>query len=117
MLAAMIVMAVLAPAQAQAFKPQIIYVRATDETEGVPFSVKVRMDKGGRKQRRVAVTYKGERKRAHALDDPPLSHYQTDPFSIPVRNCYRRVQVTARNRFGVTKRTMRAEMIGTKGCG
>ncbi|MDQ2676751.1 MAG: hypothetical protein M3Y34_08065 [Actinomycetota bacterium] len=116
-LVALLAVALLAPAQAQAFKPEIVYVRATDDNEGVRFTAKVRMDKGGRDERKVSITYKGERKRAHPLDDPPLSHYQTGPFSIPVRDCYRGVEVRARNRFGVTKRTMRAELIGTNGCG
>jgi hypothetical protein len=115
MLAALLAVALLGPAQAQAFKPQIIYVRATDDNEGIRFTAKVRMDKGGRDQRKVSITYKGERKRAEPLDRPPLSHYQTNAFSIPVRDCYR-VEVRARNRFGVTKRTMRADLIGTNGC-
>ena len=74
LLAAFLVVAVLAPAQAQAFKPEIIYVRATDESDGIRFTVKVRMDKGGRNQRKVTVTYDGDRREAKALDRPPLSH-------------------------------------------
>ncbi len=62
--AAMLVVAVLVPAQAQAFKPDIVYVRATEDNEGITFTVKVRMDKGGRDERKVSVTYEGERKQA-----------------------------------------------------
>jgi hypothetical protein len=114
--AAMLVVAVLVPAQAQAFKPDIVYVRATEDNEGIRFTVKVRMDKGGRDERKVSVTYEGERKNAAPLDRPPLSHYETKAFSIPVRNCYR-VKVVAHNRFGTTIENMRAGLIGTNGCG
>ncbi|MDX6588563.1 MAG: hypothetical protein QOI31_3036 [Solirubrobacterales bacterium] len=114
-LAALIVVAVLVPAQAQAFKPDIVYVRATDESEGITFSVKVRMDKGGRNQRKVSVTFEGDRKEAEPLERPPLSYYETNPYSAPVRNCYR-VKVVAHNRFGTTTKNMRAGMIGTNGC-
>jgi hypothetical protein len=115
-LAALLVGATLVPAQAQAFKPDIIYVRATDDNEGIRFSVKVRMDKGGRNQRRVSVTYDGEEKNAEALERPPLSVYETGAFSAPSRNCYQ-VTVRAHNRFGTTTKTMRAATIGTNGCG
>ena len=64
----MLVVAILVPAQAQAFKPKIIYVRATEDNEGIAFTVKVRMDKGGRDERRVSVTYDGDRKQALALE-------------------------------------------------
>jgi hypothetical protein len=115
-LAALIVIALLVPAQAQAFKPDIVYVRATEEGEGIRFTAKVRMDKGGRDERRVSVTYDGERKRAKRLDDPPVSMYETGPFAAPIRNCYR-VKVVAHNQFGTTIKTMRASLIGTNGCG
>jgi len=115
-LAAVIVISVIVPAQAQAFKPDIINVRATDENEGIRFSVKVRMDKGGRDQRKVTVTYDGDKKNADALERPPLSIYETGAFSAPSRNCYK-VTVRARNRFGTTTKTMRAATIGTNGCG
>ena len=116
LLAALLIAAVLVPAQAQAFKPKIIYVRATEESEGVVFTAKVRMDKGGRNKREVFVTYDGERKEARALARPPLSHYETAPYSAPIRDCYR-VEVVAKNRFGTTRKSMRADMIGTNGCG
>ena len=113
--AALTAAAVLVPAQAQAFKPDIVYVRATDESEGIHFTVKVRMDKGGRDKRRVSVTYKGDRRQAKPVEHPPLSHYETSAYSIPTRNCYR-VKVVAHNRFGTTKKRMRAPLIGTDGC-
>ena len=115
-LAAILVAAILVPAQAQAFKPDIVYVRATEDDEGVHFTVKVRMDKGGRNKRKVSVTYEGERKQAVALERPPLSNYETRAFSAPSRNCYS-VKVVAHNRFGTTIKNMRADMIGTNGCG
>jgi hypothetical protein len=115
-LAAILVAAILVPAQAQAFKPDIVYVRASEEDEGVHFAVKVRMDKGGRNQRKVSVTYEGDRKIAKALERPPLSYYETGAYSIPSRNCYR-VKVVAHNQYGTTIKHMRADMIGTNGCG
>ncbi len=116
LLAAMLVVAVLLPAQAQAFKPDIVYVRATDDNEGIRFTVKVRMDKGGRNQRKVSVTYEGDRKQAQALERPPLSHYETGAYSVAPRNCFP-VKVVAHNRFGTTTKNMRASLIGTNGCG
>ena len=115
-IAALLVVAILVPAQAQAFKPDIVYVRATDDNDGIHFTAKVRMDKGGRDERKVSITYDGERKNAAALDRPPLSHYETKAFSIPTRNCYP-VKVIAHNRFGTTTKNMRAGLIGTNGCG
>lgn len=115
LLAALLISAVLMPAQAQAFKPKIIYVVATEESEGIVFTAKVRMDKGGRNQREVFVAYDGERKEARALERPPLSHYETPPYSAPVWDCYR-LQVVAKNRFGTTRKTMRASLLGTNGC-
>jgi hypothetical protein len=115
LLAALVAVAILVPAHAQAFKPEIIYVRATDDDEGIRFIVKVRMDKGGRNQRKVSVTHDGERKNAKALERPPLSHYETGAYSIPSRNCYP-VKVVAHNRFGTTTERMRASLIGTNGC-
>ena len=115
-LAGLMALAILVPAQAQAFKPKIIYVRATDESEGVHFTVKVRMDKGGADKRKVWVTYDGDMKSAEGLNDPPLSHFEAGPYAAPSRDCYR-VEVKARNRFGTTTRSMRADMIGTDGCG
>lgn len=116
LLAATMIAAILLPSQAQAFKPEIVYVRATDDNEGIRFTAKVRMDKqGARNQRRVSVTYDGERKRARPLKRPPLSMYETGAFSIPVRDCYR-VKVRARNEFGVTKKNVRAGLLGTDGC-
>jgi len=115
-LAALIVLAVVVPSQAQAFKPEIVYVRATADNEGVRFTAKVRMDKGGRDQRKVSVTYDGERKFARVLNEPPLSMYETPAYaSAPVRDCYR-VTVRATNRFGTTKERLRADRIGTDGC-
>ncbi|MDQ3758978.1 MAG: hypothetical protein M3331_03425 [Actinomycetota bacterium] len=114
--AALIALAALIPGQAHAFKPEIVYVRATADNEGVRFSAKVRMDKRSPNNRKVSVTYDGERKRARPLDDPPLSFYESDPFaSAPVRDCYR-VTVRATNRFGTTTRTLKADRIGTNGC-
>ena len=114
-LAALVAFGGLVPAQAQAFKPEIVYVRAEDDNEGIRFSAKVRMDKGGRSERKVQITYDGVRKNAAALDRPPLSFYETGPFSAPVRDCYR-VTVRAQNRYGTTTRTMRAGRMGTDGC-
>ena len=74
LLAAIIVVAVLVPAQAQAFKPDIIYVRATEDGNGIRFTVKVRMDKGRRNERKVSVRYDGVKKVADYLKQPPLSH-------------------------------------------
>jgi len=112
----MLVVAILVPAQAHAFKPKLIYVRATEDSQGVHFAVKVRMDQEGRRsERKVAVIHDGDRKRAHPLEDPPLSHWETGAYSIPSRNCYR-VTVIARNEFGKTIRNVRASMIGTNGC-
>jgi len=116
LLAAIVVVAVLLPAQAQAFKPDIVYVRATEDSEGIHFTVKVRMDKGGRNQRKVSVRYDGVTKDAKALERPPLSHYETGSYSIETRNCYP-VRVVAHNRHGTTTRDMRASRIGTNGCG
>jgi hypothetical protein len=116
LLAALMVVAVLVPAQAQAFKPKIIYVRATDDDEGIRFSAKVRMDKGGRAQRKVSVTYDGDRKDAESIGRPPLSFYETGPYSTGVRNCYH-VTVKATNQYGSTTKDMRADLIGTNGCG
>jgi hypothetical protein len=114
--AALMVAAVLVPAQAQAFKPKIIYVRATNDNEGIRFTVKVRMDKGGRDERKVAVTYNGNRKSAQGIDDPPVSMFETGPYaSAPVKKCYR-VKVRAHNQYGTTTKTMRADRIGTNGC-
>ena len=115
LLAAFLALAVLVPAQAQAFKPKIVYVRATDDNEGIRFTAKVRMDKGGRDERKVSVTYKGERKRAKSIGRPPLSLFETGPFSIPVRDCYR-VTVRATNQYGTTTKDVRADLIGTNGC-
>ena len=115
LLVALIAAAVLVPAQAQAFRPEIVFVRATDESEGIRFTVKVRMDEGGRDKRRVSVTYKGDRRQATYINEPPLSHWETNAYSIPTRNCYR-VKVVAHNRFGTTKKRMRAPLIGTDGC-
>jgi len=112
----MLVVAILVPAQAQAFKPDIVYVRATEDDEGIAFTVKVRMDKGGRDERKVSVTYDGEKKKAIALERPPLSHYETKAYSIPSRNCYR-VKIVAHNQYGTTIKNMRASLIGTNGCG
>ena len=86
LLAAVMAVAVLVPAHAQAFKPKIVYVRATDDDEGIRFTAKVRMDKGGRDQRKVSVAYKDERKNAKSIGRPPLSMFETGPFSIPVRD-------------------------------
>ncbi len=113
--AALMVVAILAPAQAQAFKPDIVYVRATDDDEGIRFTAKVRMDKGGRDQRKVSVTFRDERKNAAPLDRPPLSMYETGAFSIGTRNCYP-VTVKAQNRYGTTTKSMEAGLIGTNGC-
>jgi len=113
--AALMAVAILVPAQAQAFKPKIIYVRATEDSEGVHFTVKVRMDKGGANKRKVWVTYDGDKQSAQGLDDPPLSHFEAGPYGAPSRDCYR-VEVKARNRFGTTTKSMRAGMIGTDGC-
>jgi len=116
LLVALMAVAVLVPAQAQAFKPKIVYVRATDDDEGIRFTAKVRMDKGGRDQRKVSVAYKDERKNAKSIGRPPLSMFETGPFSIPVRDCYR-VTVRAKNQYGTTTKDMRADLIGTNGCG
>jgi hypothetical protein len=115
LLAILMAFAIIAPTQAQAFKPEIVYVRATDDNEGIRFTAKVRMDKGGRNERKVWVTYDGERKSAKVLKEPPLSLYETGAFSIPVRKCYR-VTVKARNQYGTTTKKMRADLIGTEGC-
>ena len=115
LLAALLVVAVLVPSQAQAFKPEIIYVRAADESDGIRFTVKVRMDKGGRNQRKVSVTYDGDRRQAKPLERPPLSHYETNGYSIPTRDCYR-VKVVAHNQYGTTIKNMRAPLYGTNGC-
>ena len=80
LLAAVMAVAVLVPAHAQAFKPKIVYVRATDDDEGIRFTAKVRMDKGGRDQRKVSVAYKDERKNAKSIGRPPLSMFETGPF-------------------------------------
>ncbi len=116
LVASLFVLAVLVPAQAQAFKPEIVDVRATDDDEGIRFTVKVRMDKGGRNQRDVNVTYDGNTRNAAFLKRwAPLSFYETGPFAAPVRDCYR-VEIRAKNRHGVTTRTMRAPLVGGNGC-
>ncbi len=114
-LAALMAIAILVPAQAQAFKPEIVYVRATDDDEGIRFTAKVRMDKGGRPQRKVSVKYEGDRKQATTVGKPPLSLFETGPYSTGVRNCYR-VTVKATNQFGTTKKNVRAGLLGTNGC-
>ena len=115
LLAAVMAVAVLVPAHAQAFKPKIVYVRATDDDEGIRFTAKVRTDKGGRDQRKVSVAYKDERKNAKSIGRPPLSMFETGPFrSRP--DCYR-VTVRATNQYGTTTKDMRADLIGTNGCG
>ena len=118
LLAALAVIAIGAalPTQAHAFKPEIVNVRATADSEGLRFTVKVRMDKGGRNQRDVNVTYKDDTQNAHVLDNgPPLSMYEAGPYAGPVRDCYR-VHVRAKNRDGVTSRTMKAPRLGGDGC-
>lgn len=115
LLAALMALAILAPAQAQAHKPEIIYVRATDDNEGIRFTAKVKMDKRAKKSRKVSVTFSGERKKAVPLFRPPLSMYETGAYSTGVRNCYS-VTVTATDRFGTTIENVRAGLLGTNGC-
>jgi hypothetical protein len=115
--AALLLAAALSPGAAQAFKPEIVNVRATDDNEGLRFTVKVRMDKGGRDQRDVNVTYEGDTQNARYVQDPgpPLSLWEAGAYAGPRRDCYR-VRIRAKNRDGVTERTMRAPRIGGDGC-
>ena len=115
-LTTLIAFGALAPAQAQTNKPEIVYVRATDDDEGIRFSAKVSMDKQSPRQRKVRVTYQGDTKQASNLEQPPLGFYETGPYGAPRRDCYRDVTVRATNRFGTTTRTVDAGRIGSDGC-
>ena len=116
LVAVLVTTGILLPTQAQAFKPDIVYVLATDDTNGIRFSAKVRMDKGGRDERKVSVTYEGDRKNAEALKPNRQSFYETGAYSAPVKDCYS-VTVKATNREGTSTREMRASLIGSDGCG
>ena len=113
---AFLALAVWAPGQAQAFKPEIVFAFATDDNEGVRFSVKVRMDQGGRAKREVDVTFKGEKKNARLVQTVDQSFYEAGPYSAAQRDCYR-ITVKATNKDGTTTRDLRAGRIGTDGCG
>ena len=107
--------ALLAPSQAMAFKPDIVGAYATKDNAGIRFTVKVRMDKGGRSQRDVNVTYKDETKNADAIEETRLSFYETGAYDVGRRPCYR-IFVVAKNRHGTTREHVRAGRLGTDGC-
>ena len=107
--------ALLAPSQALAFKPDIVRAYATKDTNGIRFTVKVRMDKGGRSQRDVNVTFKDETKNAKAIDQTRLSFYETRAYDAGTRRCYR-IFVVARNQHGTTREHVKAGRLGTNGC-
>jgi hypothetical protein len=108
--------ALLLPSSAQAFRPEIVNAIATNDNEGIRFTVKVRMDRGGRAARDVNVTFGGVTKNADLVDQNRLSSYETGAYNAPVRDCYE-IKVIAKNRDGTTRETVRAGRLGTDGCG
>ena len=114
---AFLALALWVPGQAQAFKPDIVFAFATDDNEGIRFTVKVRMDRGGRDQREVKVTFQGERKRAALVgNETNQSFYETGPYSASKKDCYR-ITVKATNKDGTTTKDLKAGRLGTDGCG
>ena len=109
-------LALLLPASAQAFRPEIVNAIATNDNEGIRFTVKVRMDQGGRAARDVNVTFDGVTRNAPLVERNRLSSYEAGPYNGPVRDCYR-IRVVAKNRDGTTRETVRAGRLGTNGCG
>ncbi|MEJ7876117.1 MAG: hypothetical protein WKF62_05605 [Solirubrobacterales bacterium] len=114
---AFLALALWVPGQAQAFKPDIVFAFATDDNEGIRFTVKVRMDRGGRDKREVKVIFQGERKNADLVDNETnQSFYETGPYSASKKDCYP-ITVKATNKDGTTTRDLRAGRLGTDGCG
>ena len=111
----LLVLCLWIPGQAQAFKPEIVKAYATADNEGLRFTVKVRMDKGHRSERKVKVTYQGVTKNAPPVRSIPLSFYEAGPYSGPIERCYR-IFVVAKNHDGTTREEVKAGRIGTNGC-
>lgn len=106
------------PSQAHAAKPELVpgggSVTQTEPGDDAIFSIKVIMGKRRSPGQKVSVTYAGTTYKTTRVEIS-RSYWDTDPVSVPRRDCYR-VFVRAQNRSGTTTETIRLGRRGTDGC-
>lgn len=114
LLAGALVAAGPGPADGRIKKPEIVKAWANTEGGELVFTVKVSMGKGKRSFWDVDVTYRGAKR-----DSTPYrtasTLFETDPFPVANRQCYR-IKVKATNKRGTTTRRLNAGKQSTNGC-